>query len=599
MSNMEIELNGADQTASVEANAANVAEDVDSSEEDSLVDYSEEEQIQAEITRLEAEQKLAQQKALKEMLANNGFAYRNILRSEKVKQHFTSPFSKENAMSPEDILLEIPKEDLHEVGLVQRRMYMPASFVQKWIIPTIRARNALNGQGTQLPGGYETAMLFSIFDQSILDTTKPRQQLDDDDHALRAIIACAQDANIKLIERMRQGNDGLKEIARNSLKQLEQAVQIPPHHTLWNMSDIDYRYHQETIADAIQQYRGHTERDLEDLQLLREQTALQASLIWEQQMQICKMNEAYLQLSDEKERIVLAENRLAHEGMRHISEMMASLQQSLQKRHEVLAANMDPINSPMIAETIRKLKTALRELHTRNSHLVMHHNELQLFQTFVPPEMGDVMERARLERSHYYENQRVDPHYLHLSGGEYIFMRCETSDMLADKIRRCATVTSIKDLLNEADETLEYLKSHNGSVDPPINDDENIVEDAIHMQLDDGANTAPVGGIPTATPIDTPTVGATPTMRLRMIQTIQQSNDSATKRTHSNTVPTGHTVQPSKVQRMSSQGNLSTFTGMSAHGAQVHMSNVEPPMDTSNPFAPASTGCCRIQHNAR
>ncbi len=85
-------------------------------------------------------------------------------------------------------------------------------------------------------------------------------------------------------------------------------------------------------------------------------------------MQICKMNEAYLQLSDEKERIVLADNRLVHEGMEHISGMMASLQQSLLQRHEVqqsllqrhevLAANMDPINSPMIAESIRKLKTA-------------------------------------------------------------------------------------------------------------------------------------------------------------------------------------------------------------------------------------------------
>ena len=156
-------------------------------------------------------------------------------------------------------------------------------------------------------------------------------------------------------------------------------------------------------------------------------------------------------------------------------------------------------------------------------------------------------------------------------------MRCETSDMLADKIRRCATVTSIKDLLYEADETLEHLKRHNGIVDPPINDDENIVEDAIHMQLDDGANsssavvTAPVGGIPTATPIDTPTVGATPAMRLRMIQTIQQSNDSATKRTHNNTVPIGHTVHPSKVPKMNPQGNLNAFNRMSAQGAQVHM----------------------------
>ena len=81
-------------------------------------------------------------------------------------------------------------------------------------------------------------MLFSIFDQSILDITKPRQQLDEDDHVLRAIVACAQDANIKLIAKMRQGNNGLKEIARNSLNQREQAVQIPPHHALWNMTEM-------------------------------------------------------------------------------------------------------------------------------------------------------------------------------------------------------------------------------------------------------------------------------------------------------------------------------------------------------------------------
>jgi hypothetical protein len=168
-------------------------------------------------------------------------------------------------------------------------------------------------------------MLFSIFDQSILDTTKSCQQLDEDAYALRALVACAQDVNIKLIERMRKGNNGLKEIARTSLKQLEQVVQLPPHGELWQMSTIDYSYHQERTADTIQQYRGHTERDLEDMQLLREQTALQASLIWEQQMQICKMNEAYLQLSDEKELIVLADNRLVHEGMEHISTMMTLL----------------------------------------------------------------------------------------------------------------------------------------------------------------------------------------------------------------------------------------------------------------------------------
>jgi hypothetical protein len=131
---MEIELNRADQTASTEANAASAAdndgkeivmtggEDSDTSEIDELIDYNEQEEI-------EAAKRAAEQKALKEMLTNNGFTLRNILRSEKVKGHFTSPFSKENAMSLEDILSEIPKEDLHEVGMVQRRIYMPASFV--------------------------------------------------------------------------------------------------------------------------------------------------------------------------------------------------------------------------------------------------------------------------------------------------------------------------------------------------------------------------------------------------------------------------------------------------------------------------------------
>jgi hypothetical protein len=192
---------------------------------------------------------------------------------------------------------------------------------------------------------------------------------------------------------------------------------------------------QERTTDAIQQYRGHTERDLEDLQLLREQTALQASLIWEQQMQICKMNE--------KELIVLADNRLVHEGMEHISTIMTSLQQLLLQRHEVLTAAMDPIDSPMIAESIRKLKTALQELHTRNAQLVMRNDEQQFHLSSMPPKMWNTIVQAGRERSHCYERQRTDPHYLHPSGGEYIFVRSEPDDKIADKMRRCATVTSV------------------------------------------------------------------------------------------------------------------------------------------------------------
>ncbi len=69
-------------------------------------------------------------------------------------------------------------------------------------------------------------------------------------------------------------------------------------------------------------------------------------------------------------------------------------------------------------------------------------------------------------------------------------MQSEQDNKAADRMRRCAKVTSVQELLLEADDTLEYLKSHNGIVDQPINDDEYIVEDAFHMQLDEGANSS-------------------------------------------------------------------------------------------------------------
>ncbi len=101
MSSMEIELNGADETAPTEAIAADAANNGDTSEEDLLIDFNDEEAV-------EAAEKADERKTLKEMLINNGFTLRNLLRSEKVKQHFTSPFSKENEMPLEDILSEIP-----------------------------------------------------------------------------------------------------------------------------------------------------------------------------------------------------------------------------------------------------------------------------------------------------------------------------------------------------------------------------------------------------------------------------------------------------------------------------------------------------------
>ncbi len=110
MNSTETELNWADQTASTEANAAGAADNVDievdkfsndgtsTVDTDELIDYNEEEAA-------EAAEKAAAKIALKEMLTKNGFTLRNLIRTEQVKAHYTSPMTKEDEMSIEDILV--------------------------------------------------------------------------------------------------------------------------------------------------------------------------------------------------------------------------------------------------------------------------------------------------------------------------------------------------------------------------------------------------------------------------------------------------------------------------------------------------------------
>jgi hypothetical protein len=279
--------------------------------------------------------------------------------------------------------------------------------------------------------------------------------------------------------------------------------------------------------------------------------------------------------------------------MEHITTMMTELQQSLQRRHDVIAANMDRIDSPRITSSIQKLKSALQELQTRNAHLVMRNEKLNRQLSFMPPEMWDVVAEATKRQSPRYEQQWVDPHYLHPSAGEYMFIRHEPdSGIVAQRMQRCASLTSVKDVLLEADEVLEYLKCHNGIVDQPINENNNIVEDATDMH----------GVIPSANEIVIPTVVANPAMRLRMVQNILP-NDIAPKRTHS-TVPLGHNVQPTKVPKPNPQASLSTssqaapapepFSRMTLHqqnayltpGYRANSYDYETPMDDSNPFSP-------------
>jgi hypothetical protein len=92
----------------------NSEEGIATEEEDGeLVDFNEDGTAAA----AEAAIKLAYLNDLREMFANKGKEYRAFLNSEKVKDLYTSPMTVE--MSAEDILAEIPQDELHLVGMVR------------------------------------------------------------------------------------------------------------------------------------------------------------------------------------------------------------------------------------------------------------------------------------------------------------------------------------------------------------------------------------------------------------------------------------------------------------------------------------------------
>ena len=287
----------AGQIASIEANAAEAAVDinmevdghVDGTAFDpnaELIDYNEEDPFlvlnknkngKEAVSSGDKEIKI---KALRDKLAENGYALRTVLMNESIHTHYVSPMSTEQEMTIESILSEMTEDDLKGVAIVQDRIFMPVNFVQKWILPTIRVRKALDAvkDGT-LPGGIETALLYSIFDQSIIDFGRQDHEVNATGAAIRAVMAYASDdTTVDMIPRMKLGNNGLAKSAVASLRELEAVCQLPKAKELWNMHDREIDARKDSIAEAIGIFCDHVGQNNNDQQLLREQTTLLASL---------------------------------------------------------------------------------------------------------------------------------------------------------------------------------------------------------------------------------------------------------------------------------------------------------------------------------
>jgi hypothetical protein len=196
---------------------------------------------------------------------------------------------------------------------------------------------------------------------------------------------------------------------------------LPNEQTLLSWEDGDISIYHAEIAEAIAQYESDVRRDHDNMILLREQNAILARLVWEQQIQICDLNERYLHVAEENRRLVETEDATILDGMLAVTSDMINLRNTLTQRQQKLNEISSPIDLSKIATTIQKLKSALLDIDVMNTSLVKKNNSLVVELSFMPEGMREKIRGAPFKR----DNQRIDPHYL-VPDGEQV--RLSTSE---------------------------------------------------------------------------------------------------------------------------------------------------------------------------
>ena len=428
------------------ANINMSVDNVEIAEDGEVSDYQ-------QVLREEARQRKARSETMRKRIADNGFALRKTLMGETIKGYYPSPLSMEE-MSIADLLSEIPDEDSLFVSSIKDRIYMPAEFFQKWVRPTIRVQKALKqSQDQELPGGMEAAMLASIFDQSVMDFTKPNNGNLANNRALRAMVWHTKDDNAHQFLPMEEGGRNLAKGLTSALQKLKQVAQLPNEQILLSWEDGDISIYHKEIAEAIAQYESHVRRDHDNMILLREQNAILARLVWEQQIQICDLNERDLHVAEENTKLVQTEDKTIVENMFDITTLMVSLKNSLQQRQQKVDGISSPIDLSKIATTINKLKSALLDIDVTNTSLVKKNNSLVVELSFMPEGMREKIRGAPSKR----DSQRTDPHYLVPDGNKFVFQRANLGDPIVAELQTGSHYRSVDHLLQEADDVMNII----------------------------------------------------------------------------------------------------------------------------------------------
>jgi hypothetical protein len=206
-------------------------------EEVRMVDNTDDQDMSAfEVNPNSTEQTLSARSAMEEKMAEEGLKLRQLVCQDAVQTH--KPISMQSSgRSLTEILQLIPEEDAGQVSVFQGQVYMPQHFLEKYLLPTMQLRKTLDQVGRDtdeefdsLPGGQETAMMYSIFRH-----TKDSNSVEDR-NKLRSLIAHADEQTPQQVCQIRQTMAAKTTYLDNFVQQLRDAVRLPSAITMYTMT---------------------------------------------------------------------------------------------------------------------------------------------------------------------------------------------------------------------------------------------------------------------------------------------------------------------------------------------------------------------------
>ncbi len=108
-------------SSSVEAEVIAATAAVDITVEDGQLSDDQDSHDRERLLYREKQEREMKRRAVRDLISENGFALRRELKSESIKGYFPSPLEMED-MSVEDIMTEIPVDDLRYVGSAKGRI---------------------------------------------------------------------------------------------------------------------------------------------------------------------------------------------------------------------------------------------------------------------------------------------------------------------------------------------------------------------------------------------------------------------------------------------------------------------------------------------